>query len=231
MQSATDNETAKIAAAKAAVDCIEEGMLVGLGTGSTATYFIEALITRVKETGLKIEAVATSSRSYEQAAAGGIPLLDVNDITRLDITVDGADEVDHQKRMIKGGGGALLREKIIASISREMVVIIDETKLVKHLGKFPLPVEITQFASKAIIKQIHNHGFQGELRRNKQGTLYTTDNGNYIIDIHLRYPCNEPERDHLTLNNIPGVVETGFFFNLAGRIFVGHPNGNVDIIH
>ena len=197
-----------------AAECIEDGMIVGLGTGSTAHYFIERLSERCRE-GLIIKAVASSNRSTEEAH--DIPMIDIGEIDTIDITVDGADEIDAQKRMIKGGGGALLREKIVASASREMIVIIDESKYVDHLGGVPLPVEILPFGQKATLRHIHELGYHGKLRD------FTTDNGNHIYDI----TTNVPKKAHTDLIVIPGVVETGFFSGLAGRVFIGHADGSV----
>jgi ribose 5-phosphate isomerase A len=224
------NDIAKQAAGKAAVNYIQDGMLIGLGTGSTASYFIDALIERCHTTTLKIHAVATSERSYQQAKSGGISLYDINQITQLDMTIDGADEIDRKKQMIKGGGGALLREKIVAYMSQEMVVIVDDTKLVEYLGCFPLPVEILPFAYQSTLNQIHLLGFQGRLRQDAQGQLYVTDNGNYIVDIVTKHPFQNPQQDHALLKSIPGVIETGFFLNMAGRVIVGHNDGSIDII-
>ena len=218
-------QQAKHAAAKAAADLIQDGMCVGLGTGSTATYFIDYLIDRQKRSGLKIKAVASSERSAKQARDGGIPLSDINTLTSVDIAVDGADEIDHHKRMIKGGGGALLREKIVASMSREMVVIVDESKVVKQLGSFPLPLEITPFAFTATLFKICSLGYRGAMRLKQDGHYYATDNGNYIIDITFPKKCADPEKDQQILRAIPGVLETGFFFGMAGRVLIGHPNG------
>jgi ribose 5-phosphate isomerase A len=207
---------------------IEKGMRVGLGTGTTAFYFIEKLIQRCQE-GLHIHAVASSERSFKQASQGGIPMLDTSEITSLDITVDGADEIDPQKRMIKGGGGALTREKIVAAMSHEMIVIVDEGKLVPSLGACKLPVEILPFAHKATLHHIAKAGYRGELRKRPDESLYITDNGNLIVDIHFDALRTSPEEDHETLIHIPGVVETGFFFHLAGRIIVGFIDGQVII--
>lgn len=203
-------------------------MIVGLGTGTTARYFIEKLVERHKK-GLRIQVVASSEGSLEQARQGGLPILDLEKIDHIDITVDGADEIDPQKRMIKGGGGALLREKILAASSKEMVVVIGRNKWVDALGKFPLPVEIAPFANHLTIKKIENAGFHGTLRLTKEGKLYWTDNGNLIYDIQLSYPCSKPEAVDATLRGIPGVITTGFFFNLAGRVIIGLPNGQVEI--
>lgn len=218
---------AKMAAGKAAADLVEDGMLVGLGTGSTAACFIVSLIERCRTSALQIQAVATSERSAKLAAEGGIALMDPNAISTIDMTVDGADEIDRKKRMIKGGGGALLREKIIASSSGEMVVIIDETKLVDQLGGFPLPVEISAFAYNATLYKVCSLGYNGVMRKTKDGQLYITDNGNYIIDISFPNGCTSPERDEAALKAVPGVLETGFFFGLAGRVLVGYRDGSV----
>jgi len=219
-------EAIKKAVGRASAELIKDGMKVGLGTGSTAFYFIERLTERVRD-GLKIEAIASSMRSLKQAKEGGIPLLDINAISSLDITVDGADEIDPQKRMIKGGGGAMVREKIVASMSKEMVVIIDESKIVSKLGKCKLPVEVIPFGFQATLHQIGKLGFAGTFRLTPDGSLYVTDNGNYIIDIHFPRLCENPEEDHEALIHVPGVVDTGFFFHLAGRVVVGFADGQV----
>lgn len=218
--------SAKKAAGKAAADLIKNGMIVGIGTGTTASCFTDSLIERCRA-GLKISAVATSKRSYQQAQEGGIPLIDIESIDKIDLTVDGADEIDSRKRMIKGGGGALLREKIIACMSSEMVVVVDSSKVVDFLGHFPLPIEIIPFASHWIIKEIENLGYRGTLRKNKN-ELYVTDNGNYIYDIQLNYPCATPEKDEEKIKAVTGVVDTGFFFKLAGRVIIGHEDGTVE---
>lgn len=222
------HDFAKDAAAKAAANLLENGMIVGLGSGSTATLFIKHLIERCKN-GLKISAVATSQKSYDQALAGNIKMLDIDTLTSIDIVVDGADEIDGQKRMIKGGGGALLREKIIASMSKEMVVVIDESKRVKNLGKFPLPVEILPFAYHATLYKLSQLGFHGALRKKNGNDLYVTDNGNYIYDISFTNGCQDPEKENAKLLNVAGVLETGFFFHLAGRVITGFNDGHVEI--
>lgn len=221
-----DREEIKRVVGYRAAEFVQPGMKVGLGTGSTAFYFIEKLIERCRS-GLKIEAVASSKRSFAQAEKGGIPMIDINQITSLDLTVDGADQIDHQKRMIKGGGGALVREKIVAAMSREMIVIIDEHKLSSLLGKCKLPVEIVPFGIKATISHMEKQGFFGKMRTNQDFSLYITDNGNHIIDLSLPEERTNPEQDHDTLLHIPGVVDTGFFFHLSGRIIVGFDDGQV----
>ncbi len=222
-------EQAKKNAGVAAAALIQSDMLVGLGTGSTAFYLIDELGRRCAQEGLKIQAVASSTTTREQAQKNRIPLVPIDDITCLDITVDGADEIDKEKRMIKGGGGALLREKIVASMSREMVVIVDETKLVSRLGKCKLPVEIIPFGLKAMTHQLEKLGFQGTWRKNQEGSFFVTDNGNYIFDIHFQEPLDNPQEQHEALIHLPAVVETGFFFNLAGRVVIGFLDGQVII--
>ena len=214
-------------AGESAAEWIEEGMLVGLGTGSTVFHFINRLIQRTAE-GLHIQFVSSSIQSQEQAKAGGIPLADINAITSIDITVDGADEIDAKRRMIKGGGGALLREKILANTSREMWVIVDESKVVEKLGKHPLPVEILPFGRGATIDKIRKLGFLGHLRTRDDDRLFETDNGNLIYDIQFESLRDDPESDHERLIRIPGLLETGFFFNLASRLLIGRADGTVD---
>ena len=223
----TTIEQAKKAAGQKATELIKRGMIVGLGTGTTAYWFIESLIPLCKK--LNIQAVSSSSASLEQARKGGIPLLDINTITSIDITVDGADEIDPERRMIKGGGGALLKEKIIASMSKEVVIIVDETKLVPKLGKCKLPVEIVPFGVQSTIHKLEKLGFSGALRKDKN-SLYITENGNYIFDIRLDPAKTHPAEDELRIIQIPGVVETGFFLNLATQVIVGFLDGRVQLI-
>ncbi len=211
-----------------AAELVDDGMLIGLGTGSTAFFFIEKLIQRCQQ-GLKIHAIASSAQSLDQARKGKIPLLDIHAVTSLDLTIDGADEIDPQKRMIKGGGGALVREKIIASISKEMIVIVDESKCVDKLGNCKLPIEVISFASHATLRRIEKLGYRCDFRKQGKNSLFVTDNGNHIIDIHFHEPRNNPEEDDEALMHIPGVVDTGFFFHLAGRVIVGFFDGQIVI--
>lgn len=222
------NEEAKKAAGRKAAEWIEKGMIVGLGSGSTAGYFIESLIERCRK-GLSIQAVASSHASAKAAQKGGIEVIDINSVPRIDITVDGADEIDPQKRMIKGGGGAHLREKILANASRELVIIVDESKLVPALGHAKLPVEIVFYGSPATRSKIEHLGFSGKWRTNADHTLFITDNGNLLFDIHFPSPPPHPEAIDEQLRRIPGVIDTGFFFHLAGRVIVGYPDGQVKI--
>ena len=217
-----DQDIGKRAAGVQAADFIQDDMIVGIGTGSTAYYFIEALAGRCKE-GLKITAVASSDHSKALAQKMHIPLVKTDDISLLDITVDGADEIDREKRMIKGGGGALLREKIVASSSREMVVIVDRSKVCEKLGAAKLPVEIVPYLSSATIYKINAHGYKGELRD------FKTDGGHIIYDIHFENLIEDPVKVHDELIKIPGVVETGLFFDIAGRVVIGDKTGETEI--
>jgi ribose 5-phosphate isomerase A len=219
---------AKVAAACKAIEWIQSGNIVGLGSGSTAECFIQALIEASKE-GLNIQAISSSRSSADLAKKGGIEVLDINSVPRIDITVDGADEIDPQKRMIKGGGGAHVREKILASSSDEMVVIVDHTKLVPSVGRGKLPVEVMFYGSPATRAKIEELAPKGKWRQNEDGTLFITENGNLIYDIYFDSPPKAPEHLHEALINIPGVVDTGFFFNLAGRVIVGYPDGRTEV--
>jgi ribose 5-phosphate isomerase A len=218
---------AKKALGEKAAQLIENGMIVGLGSGSTAECFIQSLIHRVREERISIRAVASSSRSASLAQKGGLAIFDINEIPRIDLTIDGADEIDPQKRMIKGAGGALLREKILASASSEMVVIADESKLVPCLGQGKLPIEVLNFGSSMTHKKLEAIGYKGFWRLTQAGDFFMTDNGNLIFDIHFDSPPLFPEKVHEDLIHIPGVIETGFFFNLAKRIFIGYADGHI----
>jgi len=220
--------TAKEAAGKAAAELIEEGMTVGIGTGSTARFFIEALAQRCRD-GLQIRGVATSRGSHKLAKEAGIEMITVDEVKEIDIDVDGADEIDPKKRMIKGGGAALLREKIIASFAKEMIVIADASKQVDQLGAFGLPVEITPFGHTLTLKQIEQMGYRGALRTIHSGELVITDNRNYIIDLLFPQKIDDPEQVHRELSLLPGVVETGLFLTQAGRILIGQPDGTAQL--
>lgn len=222
------SQEAKIAAGRQAAEWIENGMIVGLGSGSTAEAFIKCLIERCRKD-LHIKTVSSSRASADLAKKGGLEILDINSVPRIDITVDGADEIDPQKRMIKGGGGALTREKILASASDEMVVVVDETKLVPSIGRGKLPIEVIFYGSPATRMKIEELGHPGKWRLNDDGTLFITENGNLIFDITFDSPPSAPEHVHDAIRRIPGVVDTGFFFNLAGRVIVGYPDGKTQI--
>jgi ribose 5-phosphate isomerase A len=209
-----------------AATLIEPGMIVGLGTGSTAAFFIKAL----SERKLDILAVASSEESASIAKKSGIKVIEINEAPRIDITVDGADEIDAKKRMIKGGGGALVREKILAASSTEMIVIVDRSKLSQTIGHVKLPIEIISFGSNGTKKRIEALGFMTTLRLKEDGSPFITDNHNLILDLTLHSPPDSPEDFHTKLLNIPGVVDTGFFFNLAGRVIIGDISGEIEIL-
>jgi ribose 5-phosphate isomerase A len=218
----------KKAAAVEALKFVKPGMNIGLGTGSTANHFIEALGVQVK-LGLDIRGVPTSKASRELAEKCGIPLTTLEEHPFLELTVDGTDEFDSEFRLIKGGGGALLREKIVASSSRHMVVIADESKKVAKLGKFPLPVEVMRFGAKATAWKMERAfkilklGTKMVLRM-KDGNPFVTDGGNFIIDCTIG-EIPEPDRLDNLLNVIPGVAETGLFIGICGIVLMGTPKG------
>ncbi|WP_284642528.1 ribose-5-phosphate isomerase RpiA [Paenibacillus silviterrae] len=215
---------AKKIAGKQAVEFVKDGMIVGLGTGSTAYWAIMKIGKLVKD-GLRIRAVCTSSNTEQLAAQLGIPIMDINEVDRIDLTIDGADEVDPQYQLIKGGGGALFREKLVASASSQFIVIVDESKCVSSLGRFPLPVEVAPFGWNITNKQLMQLGCQTQLRRAEQSP-YITDNGNYIIDCRFGVISN-PEELSIRLNGIPGVVENGLFVNRTDILIVGSQSGVV----
>jgi ribose 5-phosphate isomerase A len=221
------NDQEKEAAARASLQFVENGQVVGLGTGSTAAYFIQLLGEQVKN-GLKIRGIPSSDRSREQAAGLGIPLTTLDECPEIDVTVDGADEVDPQLRLIKGGGGALLREKIVASATKYYVIIADATKRVPMLGKFPLPVEVIKFAQVVVQKKLEALGAAVELRRGADGKPYLTDENNHILDCRFG---QIPDADGLArrLNDLPGVVEHGLFIGMASVVLVANGSEVVEL--
>ncbi|MFN3144415.1 MAG: ribose-5-phosphate isomerase RpiA [Paracoccaceae bacterium] len=227
-------DTAKFVAAKRAVDFVEDGMRVGLGTGSTAAWMVRCLGERVREEGLRITGVPTSSRTAELARKVGVKVVSLDEAKWLDLTIDGADEIDPNLNLIKGGGGALLQEKIVATASDQMVVISDASKLVEGLGAFPLPVEVVPFGwqtTKALVEEtlagIDVLGQSATLRLNGDAA-YVTDEGNYILDLHLQRIGN-PRQASLVLNQIPGVVENGLFIDICDVVVIGHGDGRVEV--
>ena len=216
-------------AAARALEWVRDGMRVGLGTGSTAKHFVELLGERVAG-GLSIVGVPTSEVTRADAERCGIRLTTLDEVDRLDLTVDGADEIDPALNVIKGGGGALLREKIVAAASEHMVVIADETKWVEKLGRFPLPIEVIPFGlaatRRALAGAFRKADVSGEmvLRTDKNGHVFVTDGGHWIIDAHLRSIADAPRLASL-LNPIPGVVEHGLFIGLARTAVLAGPQG------
>lgn len=228
-------EAAKRAAASRAVEVVEDGMRLGLGTGSTASWFVRLLAERVQSEGLNLRCVPTSERTAEQAERLGLKLAELNDLGWLDLTVDGADEFDPALNLIKGGGGALLREKIVANASDRLIVISDESKRVQQLGAFPLPVEIVRFGWKATLSIVEEMlegadvlGRNVTLRMNRDEP-FLTDSGNYILDLHLRRIGNPPSLS-LLLNQVPAVVENGLFIDTADVVIIGRPDGETVVL-
>ena len=227
-------EKAKFAAARRAVDFVEGGMRVGLGSGSTAAWMVRCLGQRVREEGLKITAVPTSDRTAALARAEGITVVALEEARWLDLTIDGTDEFDPDLNLIKGGGGAHLREKIVATASDQMIVIADAAKEVAHLGAFPLPVEVVPFGwqtSKALIEEmlvaLDVLGREVTLRM-KGDVPFTSDEGNRILDLHLGRIGNARQLA-LVLNQVPGVVENGLFIDICDRVVIGHGDGRVEL--
>jgi ribose 5-phosphate isomerase A len=218
---------AKRLAAEKAVEWIQDNMVVGLGTGSTAFWAIQDIGERVKE-GLQIRAVATSVQTEELAKERNIPIVPFSDIRQIDVTIDGADEVDRNGYLIKGGGGALLREKIVAYHSTTYLIVVDESKLVEQLGKFPLPVEMVPFAAELTVKKLEESFGPVQIRQ-RNGKNFVTDNGNLIADLHS-FPITDPEKVNAALHAIPGVVETGLFLNkMVRNVIVANKEGNITI--
>ncbi len=213
------NEVEKEAASRAAAKLVRDGDIVGLGTGSTAYFAVIALGERVKA-GLKMVGIPTSLQTADLARAVGIPLTTLEEHPEIDITIDGADEIDPQLNLIKGGGGALLREKVVASVTKKMVVVADSGKMVSALGKFPLPVEVISFARTVVEKKIVALGGSPKLRARRDGSPYITDNGNQILDCSFG-KIADPAGLARELNGTPGVVEHGLFIGLAKLALVG----------
>jgi ribose 5-phosphate isomerase A len=226
----TDPNVAKRAAARVAADLVVDGMKLGLGSGSTFQMVLERLAERMRTEQLKITGVPTSASTAAAAQQLGIPLLSMVEVERLDLAIDGADEVDPQKNMIKGGGAAHVREKIVAAAAKEMLVVVDDQKLVEVLGrKFQLPVEVQQFGWKQTERAIAATGCKPTLRRAAGDEPLVTDNGNYIIDCKYE-GIDDPAWLHSHLNSLPGVVDNGLFVGMAGRIVVGDAQGKTRIV-
>src|SRR5271170_4477881 len=227
MTAAADSDQRKREAARRALELVRPGMKLGLGTGTTARHFVDLVGEQVKS-GLEIVCVGTSEATETQARALGIPLSTLDDLFDLDLTVDGADEVDPQLRLIKGGGGALLREKIVAAASKRMAVIVDSTKLVRVLGAFPLPVEVVPFGLAATRRHIEQAiaglGLAGPIRLRGGSTPFVTDGGHYILDCSLG-AIDQPERLGEMLSMLPGVVEHGLFVGLARTAIIAGAKG------
>jgi ribose 5-phosphate isomerase A len=212
------NDQEKAAAARASLKYVQDGHVVGLGTGSTAEHFIRLLSEQIKN-GMRIRGIPTSVRSRDLALSLGIPLTTLDECQEISVTVDGADEVDPQLRLIKGGGGAFLREKIVASATKQLVIVADASKRVPLLGKFPLPVEVVPFAQALVAKRIRALGAEVHLRQGADGMPYATDENNHILDCHFG---QIPDADGLArrLSDTPGIVEHGLFIGMASVVLV-----------
>lgn len=223
------SEELKREAARRAIEDVRPGMRLGLGTGSTARHFVDLLGDRVAQ-GLDVICVPTSEVTAEQARGLGIPLSDLDRLGRLDLTVDGADELDAELNLIKGGGGALLREKIVAAASADMIVIADSSKVVETLGRFPLPVEVNRFGLSATRQSVSDilkaHGAEGglKLRGEDKGEVFVTDGGHLILDAFFGR-ISKPEALSRDLLDVPGVVQHGLFLGMCSKAYVAAPDG------
>jgi len=218
---------AKEAAGRVAAELVCDGMLVGLGTGSTVHFVLERLAERIKSERLAVQGVPTSLDTERKARALGIPLVALDQVESLDLTIDGADEIDGRFDMIKGGGGALLREKVVAALSKSEVIVVERSKLVERLGvRFALPVEVVPFARATVARRIANLGAASTLRV-RDGKTVLTDNGNEILD--CRFPGGIADAAALerALDEIPGVVESGLFVGLCHTVVIGGDGGHV----
>ncbi len=215
--------------AQAAANLVENGSIVGLGTGTTASFFIKSLAKRCEKS-LSIRAVASSNMTYVLAKKLNIDLVDIDKIDHIDIYIDGADEVDEKKRMIKGRGGAFLREKILASFSEKVIIMIEDKKKVEKLGLVSLPIEVVPFASNLIRKELEKQGYLVKYRKDENGNIIFSDNRNYILDLKLPHLLEDPELVHKNIISIPGVVETGLFIDLADTIIVANEKAELEFI-
>ncbi|MBO1300002.1 MULTISPECIES: ribose-5-phosphate isomerase RpiA [unclassified Enterococcus] len=211
-----------------AAEFVEDGMIVGLGTGSTAYYMVEEIGRRMREEGLKITGVTTSSGTKAQAEGLGIPLKSIDEVSMVDLTIDGADEISADFQGIKGGGAALLFEKIVATYSKQTIWIVDGSKMVDQLGRFPLPVEVIPYGSQQLMHLFEEKNYQPVLRQTEARETVVTDSGHYIIDLHLER-IEDPEKLAAYLDQLVGVVEHGLFLNMVSKVVVASENG-VDVL-
>jgi ribose 5-phosphate isomerase A len=219
----TLTDTEKAVAARKSLEYVKDGMVVGLGSGTTATFAIQFLGEMVRD-GLKIRGIPTSRASGDLARSLGIPLTSFDEVSYTDVTIDGADEVAPGLALTKGGGGALLHEKIVAAASHRLVIVADEHKIVERLGRFPLPVEVIPFAASPVRKKLEDIGAHPMLRMAKDGSPYITDEGNYIFDCHYGEILDPPVVAQ-TIKSMTGVVEHGLFLGLASVAIVAGPDG------
>jgi ribose 5-phosphate isomerase A len=220
-------ERAKRAAAEHAVEALRPGLKLALGTGSTAAYAVRAIAARFP--GVKFDCVASSRATEDLAKSVGVPVRPLRGDDRFDVLLDGADEVADSLALTKGGGGALLREKLLARLSRRRVILVDPSKLVHHLGeRSPIPVEVVPFARPVLEVELARQGYGVGLRAGSTAGSYRTDNGNEILDLTPPRPLADPAAADRTLRGVTGVVETGIFVGLADLVVVGHPDGRVE---
>lgn len=207
-----------------AASYVKNGMTVGLGTGSTAYYMIEELGRRMKEEGLTIVGVPTSYASQQQAESLGIPVKTIDEVNHVDLTIDGADEISADFHGIKGGGAALLFEKVVATYSREIIWIVDDSKMVNHLGKFPLPVEVIPYGQEQLFRLFQEKGYNPSFRMESEESLKETDSGHSIIDLHLD-KIEDPIALAKELDELVGVVEHGLFLSMVNKVIIGKESG------
>ena len=228
------NSGKKIAATKS-MEFIDPKKIIGLGTGSTVNYLINKIHETFILNGQSITAVSTSTETTDLASSLGINIIDLDQVDELNVVIDGADEVDPENNLIKGGGGALLMEKIVASCSKQLIIIVDSSKIVSNLGKFPLPVEVVQFGSERIKASIERFlislGYQMPkvTFRRSASNKYVTDQQNYILDLHLN-EILDPKTLSIGLLQIVGVVEVGLFIDMASKIIIGNDDGSCKVI-
>ena len=221
-------DEAKRMAARRALEFVEDGMSLGLGSGTTSAMFIQELGERVKG-GLRVRGVATSAASQKLAESLSIPITNFDEAPELDLAVDGADEVGPGLALIKGGGGALLREKIVESAAKKFIVIADNTKLVNKLGKFPLPVEVVKMALPLVTRRLAALGLNPTLRHHKDGSVYLTDENNFILDCAAG-EISDPQETAAKIRSIVGVVEHGLFLNMASLALIASDGGVVEVV-
>lgn len=220
----------KKAAGIEAAKLVENGMIAGLGTGSTVKFLVDELGRRHQEEGLEFTGVTTSRRTQEQAEGYGIKIVNIDDVDHIDITIDGADEVDKNFNGIKGGGAALLWEKIVAINSNKVVWIVDQSKVVDTIGKFPLPVEVIPFGNSQVIRKFEAKGYKPTLRLDAAGKPVLTDENDYVVDLHLGR-IDHPQELAEDLIHTVGVVEHGLFLNMVDQVIVGDPAGPRTLIN
>jgi ribose 5-phosphate isomerase A len=219
----------KQAVAKRAAEFVTDGMILGIGTGTTAKHLLYALAARMKD-GLRFTGVPTSAQTEQFALGLNIPMMSLDETDEIQLAIDGADEVSEHLDLIKGGGGAFLQEKMVAFAAAKFIVIGDESKLVTSLGKFPLPVEIVPYGIERIKNHIANLGCKQVSLRHRNDKVYITDHGHYVLDCHFGM-INDPVQLNISLKEIPGVVETGLFLQMADVALIGYANGMIRELH